>query len=189
MGKKKKHIINWNIITLITTSAVVIISIVLNYNQREIDILQSELTRSENRIKELESELDPSWHIKYNNQKDYYESEIKRKELLISEKNEILTELESKNGLVLSKEQKVEIVKTLMAYPKVLEKVKLLEEINNSSEKIIEIQKEMLAVKNSISEKEKSRISKSNTFLNIILVLFGIAGLFSAFMVYKKSKK
>src|SRR5690606_12775461 len=117
MGKKKKHIINWNIITLITTVAIVIIGIVLNYNQREINILQSELRSSENRINELESELDPSWHIKFKNQKDYYENELKTKELVINEKSDLLTQLQSQNGLLLSREQKIEIVKTLMTYP------------------------------------------------------------------------
>jgi len=61
-----------------------------------------------------------------------------------------------------------------------------LEELNDSAEKIIEIQEEMLAIKNSVSEKENNR--KSNKIPYIILILFGIIGLFSAFMVYKKNK-
>ena len=186
MGKKKKHVINWNIITLITTVAVVIIGIVLNYNQREINILQSELRSSENRINELEFELDPSWHIKFKNQKDYYENELKMKELVINKKSDLLTQLQSQNGLLFSREQKIEIVQTLMAYPLILEEVKILEELNKSNEKIIEIQKKILSIKNSISEKENTKISKSNKFLNIGLILFGIVGLISAFMVYRK---
>ncbi|WP_290470701.1 hypothetical protein [Lacinutrix sp. MedPE-SW] len=68
-----------------------------------------------------------------------------------------------------------------------MEEIKVLEELNNTAEKIIKIQEEMLAIKNAVSVKENN--GKSNKILYILLILFGIAGLFSAFMIYKKTEK
>ena len=74
--KPKKHTVNWNMITLIITIGGIIISIVLNYNRRELDILHSQLDKIEKEKSEIENQIDPEWHKKFNNQKNYYENEL-----------------------------------------------------------------------------------------------------------------
>ncbi|MBP1838773.1 hypothetical protein [Formosa algae] len=77
---KVKHIVNWNLITLISTLGIVLISIILNWNQRQINILETELNRAEKEIQDLQTETDPEWHFRYNNQKQFYESEIAKRD-------------------------------------------------------------------------------------------------------------
>jgi len=64
---KYKHVINWNIITLLATIGVVILGIILNYNKREIDVYKAELAKAEKEKNELKAETNPEWHIKFNN--------------------------------------------------------------------------------------------------------------------------
>lgn len=73
---KYKHVINWNIITLLATIGVVILGIILNYNKREIDVYKAELAKAEKEKNELKAETNPEWHIKFNNQREYYESQL-----------------------------------------------------------------------------------------------------------------
>ena len=88
--KQTKHIVNWNLITLIATIAVVLLGIILNWNQRQIDILEKELELASSEIENLRSQTDPSWHIKFNEQKSYYISELAQKEKILIQKSKDL---------------------------------------------------------------------------------------------------
>lgn len=95
---KIKHIINWNIITLIITTGVIILGIFLNYNKREIDIYKAELAKVEKENNELKSKLDPEWYSKLNNQRNYYESELSVKETAILEIKKQKDSIENSNA-------------------------------------------------------------------------------------------
>jgi len=107
MAAKKKHIVNWNWITMIFTIGGIIITLILNYNQREIDILKSELEKSEKENDDLLTKIDPEWHIKFNNQKQYYEGELAVKNELINKTNSELDSIvRNQPALILSVENR-----------------------------------------------------------------------------------
>lgn len=97
MGKKNKnkHIVNWNIISLVAAILLLIISIILNYNNREISILQSELDRIEKENNILSQKNDPNWYEKMNNQNVYFESIIKSKDSVILINKKVIDSLEN----------------------------------------------------------------------------------------------
>lgn len=215
MTKKKNkitHIINWNIVTLITTVSVIIFGIILNWNQRKIDILESELTRLSNYNTELQKNTDPEWYIKFNDQKEYYESEIERiknaklnlktdnipKENLINELDNSLTITAKQRDIIVEKLLKakanVEIIDNLE------NQIKIKEELINIKNKLIELQIEkdksnskIRSNLNQIIKSQREQIDllnnskKTNLLVNLI-IFFSLLGLISLIKTYKNNK-
>jgi hypothetical protein len=86
MAKKRK--IDLNVLSIITTVIFFAISIIATYQmfsyQKNMDLLKLQYENLEKEKINLEAEIDPAWHSKFNNQKGYYESQltVKDKDLL-----------------------------------------------------------------------------------------------------------
>ena len=213
MGKntKVKHIINWNLITLISTLCIVLLGIILNWNQRQINILESELNRSEEVIKDLQSEIDPEWHFRYNNQKEFYESEITKRDSLIKI-NSIASSNVAKEiviegkKIVLSERQRDKLVEKLIRakidsieiqsykienqFSKEIDSLKssIIEKLSEQNENYRLInENNRLIIKNLEKRIELVNSKNSNYFVPLILV--SLISLFSIFMAFLKKKK
>lgn len=80
---------------MVAAILLLIISIILNYNNREISILQSELDRIEKENNILSQKNDPNWYEKMNNQNVYFESIIKSKDSVILINKKVIDSLEN----------------------------------------------------------------------------------------------
>ena len=67
----------------------------MNYNQKKIDILESELNRERKKVTELNLNTDLNWYSKFNDQREYYEDELEKKDNLIKVNQLIIDSLVS----------------------------------------------------------------------------------------------
>lgn len=81
---KYRHVINWDKISLIVAVLTLVVVVILNYNQREINILLTEKSTLEKENSDLKAVTDPSWQEKFNTQRQYFESEISDRDKKIS---------------------------------------------------------------------------------------------------------
>jgi len=214
MTKKKtkiKHIINWNIVTLILTVSVMIFGIILNWNQRSIDVLETEVTRLSGLNDELQNNSDPEWHIKFSNQKEFYESEIQliqKAQLILNKDNALEENLanELDNSLTITARQRDIIVEKLLKAEESFELIDNLENQIKIKDELIKIKNELIELQNK-KEKSSSKIrsnlnqiiknqkeqidllenTKTSTMLVNLIILFSLLGLLSLFKTIRNN--
>ena len=210
MGKKTKvkHIVNWNLITLISTLGIVLLGIILNWNQRQINILETELNRAEKEKQNLQTEIDPEWHFRYNNQKQFYESEIAKKDSLIKINSLKINSLTSARvaEMFVIKDKKIMLSEKNMdrLFEKLMRadidsleiesykiQADLFKEIDKLNKLIIENLKKRdennrLLIKN-LEKRNELIHSKNDYYLPLILV--SLMTLFSVIMTFIKKRK
>lgn len=219
MAKKKKikHIINWNLITIISTFGIVLMGIIINYNTRKMETLEFDLTRKEKENQDLIAQIDPNWHIKFNNQKEFYENQLKKMKIEnLNYKNMLAsTKEQSKKNTFNLIEGKLELTineakhlatrlitadlneKLIISYKKsrVLDSLQLLnyKKLKDNSVKIINNLEEMAfsqeKIINLMKQKELILSKYRNSPYKIILLLLGIVGLISSSFSFSSIKK
>ncbi len=76
MTRKKTTKLNWNLVSLIAGVVALTVSIVIVWNQKKIDNLQDSLSEMQIENNKLLSEIDPSWHVKFNEQREFYNNQL-----------------------------------------------------------------------------------------------------------------
>lgn len=199
--KKKKHIINWNIISIYLTVVVLIIGLFLGYNNKELSILHSELERVEKEKIELTQNTDPEWHIKFNNQKDFYESILDIKDSSLSHSTKINDSLTSllkhssildSNQVIYTEKQDIRALNALMNQERYCEYICTIKEYIALRDSFIqEIFSELGNKELKISEYQNTikKLSRKSTFINWSLIILMIISTIGAIMGYLKAKK
>lgn len=82
---KKAFSLSIEIVGLILVIVLALVGFYINSNDKEVNLLNNEIDKLRAENENLRDEIDPNWHSKFNNQRQFYEAELsgRDKELLL----------------------------------------------------------------------------------------------------------
>ena len=86
----RKIKINWNLIIVLLAIIMLIVTVLEISNQNNLDLLNSRIEDLKSENQNLKDQSDPSWHKKFNEQKEYFDNRIAQKDSQMINLNSML---------------------------------------------------------------------------------------------------
>lgn len=200
MKWKIEHKINWNYIATLAAVLGIFLAVYYNHTQSSKEFLNEQKDFLEDQVSQLEREVDPEWHKRFNEMNAFYKGQHSYLEIQYQElqrKNDSLVAVANKKGIVhLTPDE----VRGLLS---ILDENDMLKELNKFDSTLIEELDESISTLRLITRKQdtiiqlfekenshyqaKLRMSSPKT-VHLLLIVIGILILFGLATIFKLIK-